>query len=215
MDLSAHWNGVYRSKGETGVGWYQAKAAVSLDLIRRAAPRLSTPVIDVGAGASTLVDGLLESGYDDVTALDLAASGLALAQRRLGERAPCARWIVADVLDAELPAGAYGVWHDRAVFHFLTRAEDRARYVARVRHALRPGGHAIVAAFAPDSATKCSGLDVRRYGAEAMHAEFGPGFWLLDSVREEHHTPTGGVRQFTYCLCRFDSPQVGSRMRSS
>ena len=203
MDVAAHWEDVYRSKGESGVGWYQPKATISLDLIRRAAPRLSTPVIDVGAGASTLVDGLLEAGYDDVTALDIAGSGLRLAQRRLAERSPCVRWIVADVLAASLPAGAYGVWHDRAGFHFLTRPEDRRRYVAQVRHAVRPGGHVIVAAFAPESAPKCSGLDVRRYGAQAMHAEFGPDFWLLDSVCEEHHTPSGGVRQFTYCLCRF------------
>jgi len=113
--------------------------------------------------------------------------------------------VVADVRDAPLPAAAYGLWHDRAVFHFLTSAEERQRYVARVRHAVRPGGHVIVAAFSPEGPPKCSGLDVRRYGAAAMHTEFGPGFWLLDSLREDHHTPSGGLQQFTYCLCRVDS----------
>jgi len=205
MDRAAHWDAVYRAKGETGVGWYQPRATVSLDLIRRVAPRLTTPIIDVGAGASTLVDGLLDAGYADVTALDITPSGLGLAQRRLGERAACVRWLVADVRDAPLPAAAYGLWHDRAVFHFLTSAEERQRYVARVRHAVRPGGHVIVAAFSPEGPPKCSGLDVRRYGAAAMHTEFGPGFWLLDSLREDHHTPGGGLQQFTYCLCRVDS----------
>jgi len=205
MDRAAHWDAVYRAKGETGVGWYQQRASVSLDLIRRVAPDVATPIIDVGAGASTLVDGLLDAGYDDVSALDLTPAGLALAQQRLGERAACVRWLVADVLDAPLPAAAYGVWHDRAVFHFLTGEEERARYVARVRHAVRPGGHVIVAAFGPAGPTTCSGLEIRRYGAGAMHAEFGPGFRLLDSLREDHRTPSGGLQQFTYCLCRIDA----------
>src|SRR5262245_57411440 len=205
MDRAAHWEAVYRAKGETGVGWYQPRATVSLELILRVAPALSTPIIDVGAGASTLVDGLLEAGYDDLTALDIAPAGLALAQQRLGERAACVRWLVGDVLDAPLPAAAYGVWHDRAVFHFLTGAEERARYVACVRAAVRPGGHVIVAAFGPGGPEKCSGLEIRRYGAGAMHAAFGAGFWLIDSLREEHHTPSGGLQEFTYCLCRTDS----------
>lgn len=205
MDRAAHWDSVYRTKGETGVGWYQPHATVSLNLIRRVAPQLSTPIIDVGAGATTLLDGLLDAGYDDVTALDIAPSGLELARRRLGARAACVRFVVADVREAPLSAAAYGVWHDRAVFHFLTSDEDRARYVAQVRHAVRPGGHVIVAAFGLDSPPKCSGLEVRRYGAEAMHAEFGGAFRLLDSVREEHRTPGGGLQPFTWCLCRLDA----------
>jgi len=203
MDRSEHWQRVYRAKGATGVSWYQPTAALSLQLIEQLAPAHETPILDVGAGASTLVDGLLDAGYGDLTALDLAPAGLALAQQRLGERAANVRWLVADVLAAELPHAGHGLWHDRAVFHFLTTEADRARYVAQVARAVRPGGHVIVAAFGPDGPTRCSGLDVVRYGPAAMHGEFGGEFRLLDSVREEHPTPAGAVQSFVYCLCRF------------
>ena len=209
MEGKEHWEGVYRSRGETGVSWYQRRADVALELIRRLAPDTATPIIDVGGGASTLVDDLLLAGYQALTVLDLAASALTLAQRRLGVAAQCVRWLDADVLHAPLPAATFGLWHDRAVFHFLTRPDDRARYVEQVRRAVRPGGHVIVAAFGLDGPAKCSGLDVVRYGPESLHDEFGGGFRLLQSTREEHRTPAGAMQPFVWCLCRREGRAAG------
>jgi SAM-dependent methyltransferase len=202
MDPRAHWERVYTSKAASDVSWYQPEASVSLDLIWRVAPDLESPIIDVGGGASTLVDGLLDAGYVTVSVLDLSGAALGVAQQRLGERASRIAWIEADVLTAPLASNSFAVWHDRAVFHFLTEQQDRARYVAKVRDAVRPGGHIIVASFAPDGPERCSGLEVMRYSPEAMHAEFGADFRLLDSRREEHHTPSGSTQAFVYCLCR-------------
>jgi SAM-dependent methyltransferase len=202
MTLRDHWESVYRNKGATEVSWYQAEAKVSLDLIRRVAPESDAPILDVGGGASTLVDGLLGAGYRRVTVLDLSGAALALAQQRIGERAAAVTWVESDVLTGPLPAAGYAVWHDRAVFHFLTDAGDRARYVATVREAVQPGGYVIVASFAPEGPTRCSGLEVVRYSPETMHAQFGEGFRPLDTVREDHHTPSGVTQAFLYCLCR-------------
>jgi SAM-dependent methyltransferase len=204
VDPKAHWERVYRTKAATDVSWYQPDARISLELMRRAAPDSSTPIIDAGGGASILVDGLLDAGYTDITVLDLSATALSVAKSRLGARVTDVRWLEANVLTADLPPKYYGVWHDRAVFHFLTDADSRARYAAQMRRAVRPGGHVIVASFAPEGPERCSGLHVVRYSCEAMHAEFGSGFTLLDSVREEHHTPAGGVQSFVYCLCRLE-----------
>ena len=205
MNRSGHWESIYRRKAPTEVSWYQREAGLSMGLIQRTTPALDARIVDVGGGASTLVDGLLEAGYRSVTVLDIAAAGLTLARERLGPRAALAGWIAADILEAPLALGAFAVWHDRAVFHFLTDPADRARYVAQVRRAVRPGGHVIVASFATDAPTRCSGLDVVRYTPDAMHAEFGEGFQLLDSVREDHRTPTGSSQAFMYCLCRLVS----------
>ena len=197
-----HWERIYQSTSATEVSWYQPTPAVSLELIRKVAPDLDTPIIDVGGGASTLVDGLLDDGYRNVTVLDLAGAALDVARRRLGERAARVTWIEADVLSAPLPAGGHAVWHDRAVFHFLTDLRDRERYVAQVHDAVRAKGYVIVASFAPDGPTRCSGLDVVRYSPESMHAQFGSAFRLLESVGEDHHTPSGATQAFLYCLCR-------------
>ena len=202
MNGRGHWEGIYRRKEPTELSWYQPEAALSVSLIRRTTPAVDAPIIDVGGGASTLVDGLLDAGYRSVTVLDIAPSALALARERLGARAGLADWVAADILDAPLALGSIAVWHDRAVFHFLTDPADRARYVDQVRRSVRPGGHVIVASFAIDGPTRCSGLEVVRYTPDTMHAEFGTGFQLLDSVREEHHTPTGSTQAFLYCLCR-------------
>jgi SAM-dependent methyltransferase len=203
-DAEGHWERVYQTKEPTEVSWYQPEAQLSLELIRRVAPDPDAPVIDIGGGASTLVDGLLDAGYRSVTVLDLAPTALALAQQRLGERAGLVTWIATDALTASLPPAGYAVWHDRAVFHFLTNARDRMRYVAQTRRAVRPGGYTLVASFGPVGPTRCSGLDVVRYSPDALHAEFGTGFQLLDSVPEEHHTPTGATQAFVYCLCRVE-----------
>jgi SAM-dependent methyltransferase len=205
MARREHWDHIYRSTAASDVSWYQPTPTVSLELIRRVAPDLDAPIIDVGGGASTLVDALLDAGYRDVTVLDLSGAALAVARERLGARAAQVTWLESDVLTAPLPAGGYAVWHDRAVFHFLTDPRDRERYVAKTREAVRPDGHVIVASFAPDGPTRCSGLDVVRYSPETMHAQFGAGFRLLDSVREEHHTPSGATQAFVYCLCRVAS----------
>jgi SAM-dependent methyltransferase len=205
MNREKHWDRIYRAKAPTEVSWYQPEARLSLDLIRRVALQVDTPLLDVGGGASTLVDGLLSAGYRDVSVLDLAPAALARAQERLGERATQVRWIVGDVLDAPLPSASCAVWHDRAVFHFLTDARDRVRYVDQVRRIVRPGGHVIVASFAPEGPSRCSGLEVVRYSPDGLHAEFGAAFRLLDSAREDHRTPGGTVQAFVYCLCRSET----------
>jgi ubiquinone/menaquinone biosynthesis C-methylase UbiE len=202
MDPRAHWQKVYETKKPTEVSWYQPAARVSSSLIRRVAPDRSAAIIDVGGGASTLVDGLLAAGYSSVSVLDVSSAALAQASERLGGDAARVTWLEANVLDAALPASAYDVWHDRAVFHFLTEAADRERYVKQVRRSVRPGGYVMVATFASDGPTKCSGLEVARYAPEELHGEFGSDFQLVDSAREEHHTPTGAVQPFIYCLCR-------------
>lgn len=202
MDPKSHWEQVYRTKSATAVSWYQPEARLSLELIRRVAPDVTTPIIDVGGGASTFVDGLIEAGYTAVTVLDLADSALDIARSRLGERASSVHWLAADVLNARLPVEHFGVWHDRAVFHFLTDVRDRTRYVQQVRRSVKSGGYVIVASFAPDGPQRCSGLEVVRYSPASMHEQFGAQFQLLDSHREEHRTPGGAVQSFVYCLCR-------------
>jgi len=202
VDAEAHWEKVYTTKAPTDVSWYQPDAELSLKLIRQAAPDHAAAIIDVGGGASTLVDGLLDEGYTNVTVLDLSASALGQAAARLGEDAGGVRWIEADIRDADLAVHAYDVWHDRAVFHFLTAPADRRRYVEQVLRAVKVGGHVLVATFASDGPTHCSGLEVARYEPDELHAQFGSEFELLKSVREQHKTPSGAVQPFVYCMCR-------------
>ncbi len=202
MPSKAHWERVYSTKPADGVSWFQAHAEQSLHLIRGTGVPLSASIIDVGGGASTLVDDLLHDGYSSLAVLDLSAAALAAAQRRLGARAGAVRWIEANIATASLPAHAYDIWHDRAVFHFLTSPQERATYVDAVLRAVKPGGHVIVATFAEDGPTQCSGLPVMRYSANELHAEFGAPFTLLRHEKEEHHTPFGTVQKFVYCYCR-------------
>lgn len=202
MNQREHWERIYTDTAASKVSWYQAEAKISLELIQRVAPEPESPIIDVGGGASMLVDQLLDAGYLNVTVLDLAAAALDVARRRLGERASQVKWIAADVLTTPFVSGSFAVWHDRAVFHFLTAQEDRDRYVANARAAVRPGGHIIVASFAPEGPKRCSGLNVVRYSPDTMQAQFGAGFHLLDSRREQHHTPSGATQAFVYCLFR-------------
>lgn len=207
MDRKAHWDHVYRTVATDQASWFQAEPAVSLRLIRQVAPDPAAAIIDVGGGASTLIDHLLEAGYQRLTVLDLSPTALAAARSRLGQRAGTVSWLDADVLTIPLPAAGYDVWHDRALFHFLTDPADRRRYVAQVAHAVRPGGHVIVAAFGPDAPDRCSGLPVVRYSSQALHVEFGRGFRLLESVTEEHRTPAGRSQAFVYSLCQIvESP---------
>lgn len=202
MNRGEHWENVYLTKGPDQVSWFQAEARLSRQLIETLCPERTRAIIDIGAGASTLVDGLLDSGYLALTVLDLSPAALRVAQTRLGSRADAVSWQGADILDAELPERTFDVWHDRAVFHFLTAPDDRRRYVEQVSRTVRPGGIVIVATFAEDGPTRCSGLDVARYSPAQLHAEFGAPFTLLESHRELHTTPSGATQAFTYCVCR-------------
>ena len=202
MPSKDHWERVYSTKPADSVSWFQEHAEQSLRLIRGTGVPCSAAIIDVGGGASTLVDDLLANHYNAVTVLDLSAAALAEAQTRLGESASRVQWLVGDITQIALPVHAYDVWHDRAVFHFLTRPEGRQAYVDTVLRAVKPGGHVIVATFAEDGPLECSGLPVMRYGPTELHAQFGAPFALVKHEREEHHTPFGTVQKFVYCYCR-------------
>lgn len=201
MQSKEHWERVYSTRPTDRVSWYQEHAGQSLRLIRDTGAPLSTSIIDVGGGASTLVDDLLQCGYSTLTVLDLSAAALAAAKKRLGPLAKSVHWIEANVTDVSLPAGAYDVWHDRALFHFLTSPQDRRAYVEAVLRAVKPRGHVIVATFAEDGPIECSGLPVMRYSATDLHAEFGAPFTLVRHEHEEHRTPFGTLQKFVYCYC--------------
>lgn len=202
MDSRQHWEQVYRTKRPTEVSWYAPHLETSLRLIEVAAPDRDAAIIDVGGGEATLIDDLLDRGYRHVSILDVSATALDVARDRLGERAAGVEWLSGDVLTFPIPRHKYDVWHDRAVFHFLTDPDHRAAYVRQVARAVKPGGHVIVATFGPEGPTKCSGLDVVRYGPDALHDEFGPAFRLMRHETELHRTPAGAIQQFTYCYCK-------------
>ena len=202
MDVRKHWEAVYHAKPPEAVSWYAPHLETSLALIQNAAAGRSASIIDVGGGESTLVDDLLAREYRDITVLDISKTALDVTKRRLGPAAQRVHWRVADVTQAKLPAQSYDVWHDRAVFHFLTSEEQRTAYVRQVIGSVRPGGHVIVSTFGPEGPVKCSGLDVVRYDAQSLHHEFGGNFRLVESVKELHRTPFGATQQFLYCYCR-------------
>jgi SAM-dependent methyltransferase len=204
MTTKAHWENVYQTKAVDEVSWYRPHLETSLRLIEDAAPERDRAIIDVGGGEATLVDDLVSRGYTDVTVLDISRAAIEVAKDRLGFAAAPVHWITGDITSVELEAARYDLWHDRAVFHFLTSADDRAAYVRQVAFAVRPGGHVIVATFGLEGPEKCSGLDVVRYDAENLHGEFGPKFRLLDSITELHETPWGTPQQFMYCFCRVE-----------
>jgi SAM-dependent methyltransferase len=158
----------------------------------------------VGGGESTLVDDLLAHGYQNIAVLDVSQTAIDVTKKRLGPASEGVQWVTADIVNGEHAPNAYDVWHDRAVFHFLTALEQRVAYVRQVARAVKPGGHVLVSTFGPEGPTKCSGLEVVRYDAESLHAEFGVRFRLLDSIKELHNTPFGTTQQFLYCLCRVE-----------
>jgi SAM-dependent methyltransferase len=186
-----HWEKVYTTKGESEVSWFQETPAPSLELIELVGARQTSAIIDIGGGASRLVDNLVSRGYEDLTVLDLSAAALGSARSRLGDKAKRVTWIMADVTIWQ-PSQTYDVWHDRAAFHFLTERNDQAAYVARLRRALRVGGHAIIATFALDG----------RYDANALAATLGEGFELVDMRRHDHTTPWGAVQKFQFSTFR-------------
>jgi 2-polyprenyl-3-methyl-5-hydroxy-6-metoxy-1,4-benzoquinol methylase len=202
MDMKTHWEHIYGRKAPTQVSWYQEHAQLSLQYVRNTGVQKTAYIIDVGGGASTLVDDLIADGFRHISILDISRAALQLARQRLGAKAGTVNWIEADITQADLPNQAYDVWHDRAVFHFLTQPVDRQRYIEQVRYAVRPGGHVIVATFATDGPDHCSGLEVTRYDPESLHGEFGGDFELVSSSPEAHHTPFGTEQKFIYCYCR-------------
>jgi 2-polyprenyl-3-methyl-5-hydroxy-6-metoxy-1,4-benzoquinol methylase len=200
-ERSVHWEGVYATKGENEVSWFQECPAISLELIHAANPDHAAAIIDIGGGASRLVDCLLQEGYRSIAVLDLSASALEAAKMRIGPTAASVDWIVADVTTWH-PARSYDIWHDRAAFHFLTDARDRSAYRARLQSAVRPGGQVIIGTFALDGPEKCSGLPVQRYDGARLAAELGPSFELLDTQSETHHTPWNSTQAFQFSRFR-------------
>jgi 2-polyprenyl-3-methyl-5-hydroxy-6-metoxy-1,4-benzoquinol methylase len=204
MNTQTHWEKIYAEKAPDAVSWYRPHLETSLALIEKAAAGISASVIDVGGGESTLVDDLLTRGYENITVLDISQTAIDANKKRLGKASDRVHWLAADITKVDLEPSAYDVWHDRAVFHFLTSPSDRLAYVRQVSHAVRPSGSVIVSTFGPEGPTKCSGLEVVRYDAESLHQEFGLRFRLLDSRKEMHRTPFGTVQQFLYCMCRIE-----------
>jgi SAM-dependent methyltransferase len=196
-DRKTHWEQVYSTKPEAGVSWYQDDPRLSLELIGAVASAGGGRIIDVGAGASVLVDRLLDLPFGEIAALDISETALGKARARLGERAEQVRWVVADVTEA--PAlGTFDVWHDRAVFHFLTDPDDRRSYAELARVTVPGGGHLIIATFADDGPRRCSDLDVCRYNARSLASELAAGFSLVREARETHTTPWGSSQAFFY-----------------
>jgi trans-aconitate methyltransferase len=196
-----HWETVYTSRDETDVSWFQDNPAPSLELIERAMPRSDAAIIDIGGGASRLADALLERGFRRVTVLDISESALDLAALRLGRRASEVQWIADDVTAWE-PARRFDIWHDRAAFHFLIEASDRAAYIARLKQALLPGGFAIIATFAADGPEECSGLPVHRYDPAELAKQLGEEFTLVDSRLHDHATPWNSSQRFQFSMFR-------------
>ena len=203
MDSQNHWEKIYTEKAPTAVSWYRLHLETSISLIERVATKESA-IIDVGGGESTLVDDLISHGYNNVTVLDISQRAIDENIKRLGIASERAHWLVADITKAELSESTYDVWHDRAVFHFLTQQSDRIAYIRQVARAVKLGGHVIVSTFGPEGPRKCSGLDVVRYDAGSLHREFGVHFRLLESIKELHETPFGTVQQFLYCHCKIE-----------
>lgn len=203
MSTKDHWQTAYQRSPETAVSWYQPRLARSLAAIQRFVPGHETRIVDVGGGASTLVDHLLEAGYHFPMVLDLSHEALAVARRRLGAEASRAGWLVADATRLPLAGGSCDLWHDRAVLHFLVTPEDRRLYCAELCRVLRPGGAVLIATFGPGGPDHCSGLPVRRYSSEELSAVLGPSFEPLHSELEIHVTPGNRQQEFCYTVFRF------------
>ncbi|MDE3270847.1 class I SAM-dependent methyltransferase [Pseudoalteromonas sp. G4] len=199
MHKKSHWETVYTTKASNAVSWFQPHAVTSLKLLNRLNCEKSAAIIDVGGGASTLVDDLLLNGHTNVSVLDLSGAALETSKKRIGENSANVKWIEADITEVTLPKQQFDVWHDRAVFHFLTTPEERSAYMKNVMHAVRPHGHIIIATFAEDGPEKCSGLPIVRYSAESLHGEFGEHFELKEQLLETHKTPLGTTQQFVFC----------------
>ena len=197
----AHWEDVYTTKDEKAVSWFQEKSDISLDLIRATGVNATASIIDIGGGASRLVDALIDEGFEAITVLDLSEKALTTSKARLGARGAHVQWVVADITTWE-PPQSYDVWHDRAALHFLTDPKDRAAYAERVSRAVRPGGHVIIGTFALDGPERCSGLPVIRHDAASLGKILGPLFELVESKQHDHHTPAGAIQRFQFSRFR-------------
>jgi trans-aconitate methyltransferase len=200
-DRQAHWENVYTTKDEKEVSWFEESPAISLDLIRSIGVNVHASIIDIGGGASRLVDALLDEGFEAITVLDLSKKALTTARARLGVLGTKVRWVVADVTTWE-PSETYDVWHDRAAFHFLTEPKDCAAYAERVSRAVRPGGHVIIGTFAPDGPERCSGLQVVRHDAASLSEMLGSEFALTENRPHVHQTPWGATQRFQFSRFR-------------
>jgi len=201
FDRTAHWQAVYTTKAENEVSWFQENPATSLRLIADANASADSAIIDIGGGASRLVDALLAQGFRSLAVLDVSAAALEAAKTRLGPASADVEWIVADVTKWR-PAKSYDIWHDRAAFHFLTEAADREAYVDRLKSAIAPGGQVIIGTFAPDGPQKCSGLVVQRYDAASLAEALGSSFELIDNLADAHRTPWGAIQHFQFSRFR-------------
>ena len=197
IERQTHWQNIYQTKGERQVSWFQEMPTISLDLIRATGVGPDASIIDIGGGASRLVDGLIAAGFHSLTVLDISEKALATSRERLGPKAANVTWIAADITGWQ-PGRRYDLWHDRAAFHFLTVPVDRAAYAACVRTAVCPGGHVIIGTFAPDGPERCSGLPVIRHDAGSIAEVLGPSFKLIESRRHDHLTPAGTVQRFQF-----------------
>ncbi len=204
MDSKQHWEKVYATKAPEAVSWFAPHLETSLNLIHQATQNKNAAIIDIGGGEATLVDDLLAEGYQDVSVLDISQNAIDVARARIGEKSEQVRWYCADITSATLPQHAFDVWHDRAVFHFLTEDAQRLKYVEQVMRSVKHGGHVIISTFGPEGPEKCSGLDVVRYDASGLHGQFGKTFKLINSSNELHQTPMGTTQQFLYCFCRME-----------
>jgi trans-aconitate methyltransferase len=201
FDRTAHWQAVYTTKAENEVSWFEESPATSLRLIEDAKASPDSAIIDIGGGASRLVDALLAQGFRSLAVLDISTAALEAAKTRLGPASAEVDWIVADITQWR-PAKTYDIWHDRAAFHFLTETADRDAYVDRLKATVAPGGQVIIGTFAPDGPEKCSGLFVQRYDAKSLAAALGPSFELADNFAEAHRTPWGAIQHFQFSRFR-------------
>jgi 2-polyprenyl-3-methyl-5-hydroxy-6-metoxy-1,4-benzoquinol methylase len=199
MQNKQHWETVYTTKAPDAVSWFQAHAETSLGLINALSLDKDAAIIDVGSGASTLLDDLLLQGFSNLSVLDLSSAALTTVKKRIGAQANTVQWFEGDVTNATFSPHQFDVWHDRAVFHFLTSAEERQAYINNVLHSVKPNGHVIIATFAEDGPTQCSGLPVMRYCAESLQSELGEQFRLAEYVKHNHETPFGTVQKFLFC----------------
>ena len=197
-----HWGEIYKSKSPGEVSWYQPRLATSLGLILESGIAQSAEIIDIGGGASTLADDLFKRGYEHITVLDISSEAIQRSKIRLGQQAKKISWVEKDIFKADFSEKSFDLWHDCALFHFLTQSHDRWNYVALANKVLKPGGCLIVATFGPGGPTQCSGLDTVRYSPESLHQEFDGNFELKKSLIEKHHTPGGKPQEFVYCLFR-------------
>lgn len=199
--LQTHWDDVYSTKGEADVSWFQENPGISLELIEMLGAPKTSAVIDVGGGASRLVDRLLERGFENVTVLDLSGEALEVARARLGPQQNKVKWVVADATEWA-PPEVYDLWHDRAAFHFLTLEQQQRAYIERLRRGLHVGGHVIFGTFALDGPEKCSGLPVTRHSAESLATLLGADFALVDARKHQHATPWDAVQRFQFSTFR-------------